>query len=59
MPLSKNHWLIEDFSQNMTTKEYREILLAGDVAINFRGTPRELIAKKIGPGVYKVYKGKP
>jgi hypothetical protein len=57
--LSNNHWVLEEFSQRMTTKEWKQILLDEQDKIIFKGYMRRLVAKRLGAGVVEVSKKKP
>jgi len=57
--LSTNHWTLATYRQRMTTKEWREVLLAGDDFLAFKGNPCHLKAKSIGAGVVEVFKDIP
>ena len=57
--LSNNHWTLATYRQRMTTKQWREVLLAGADFIVFKGNPCHLKAKNIGAGVVEVYKDIP
>ena len=57
--LSNNHWTLATYRQRMTTKQWREVLLAGSDFIVFKGNPCHLKAKNIGAGVVEVYKDIP
>ena len=54
--LNENHWRVSYYKQRMTTKQWREVLLAGDDMIVFKGTCCKLKAKSLGAGVMEVYK---
>jgi len=57
--LSNNHWLLKDYHQRMTIKQWREVLLnKDDQLIIFQGEVYELKAKNLGAGVVEVYKTK-
>ncbi len=57
--LSNNHWTLATYRQRMTTKQWREVLLAGSDFIVFNGNPCHLKAKDISAGVVEVYKDIP
>jgi hypothetical protein len=50
------HWQREDFTQRITQKEWREILIRGEDSIIVNGRYRQLKAKSLGAGVYEIYK---
>jgi len=54
--LSNNHWTIENYKQRITLKEWQKILLDGDDTHIVNGRLRKFVAKRVGPGVYEVYK---
>ena len=51
--------MLATYRQRMTTKQWREVLLAGADFIVFKGNPCHLKAKNIGAGVVEVYKDIP
>ena len=54
--LSRNHWGLETYTQRMSAKEWREILLAEQDTVVFKGQVYKLIAKNIGYGLVDVSK---
>ena len=56
MKLNSNHWSLPFYRQRMTIKQWREILLAEEDSIVFKGTPCKLKAKNIGAGIVEVQK---
>ncbi len=50
------HWRHEDYTQRMSTKQWREILLQGKDQIIFHGHTRTLFAKNLGAGVVEIGK---
>lgn len=56
--LNNNHWVLRDYCQRMTTKDWKEILLNGSDSIIYHGRLYKLKAKRLGAGVVEVYKGK-
>lgn len=54
--LSDNHWRLETYSERITTREWRRLLLSGGDTIIFRGHIRQLKAKLLGAGVVEVSK---
>jgi hypothetical protein len=57
--LNQGHWVFADFRQRMTTKEWKQVLLAERDIILYRGNFCQLRAKKLGYGVVEVYKDLP
>lgn len=57
MSLNDGHWLFKNYSQRMTTKEWKEILLNEQDKIIVNGNPVRLKAKSLGCGVVEVSKG--
>lgn len=55
----EGHWIYEDYSQRMTRKQWKEILLNGQDIIIYKGRLTRLIAKNLGCGIVEVRKGKP
>ena len=51
-----NHWTFEDYTQRMTAKQWRQILLRGQDRLIFLGRVCRLKAKSLGVGVVEVYK---
>lgn len=56
MDLNDNHWKDEDYTQRMTTKDWKKILLEEKDRLIFRGYMRQLVAKSIGYGLVEVGK---
>ena len=54
--LSDNHWLVEDYRQRITVKEWRQILRDDDDRFIAKGRLRELASKNLGSGIIEVYK---
>ena len=54
--LSKNHWLIENYTQRINYKEWRKILLCEGDKIMVNGKLRYLQAKSLGYGVLEISK---
>ena len=54
--LSNSHWVIESFTQRMTTKDWKRILLEEKDSIIFKGHIRNLKARNMGSGVVEVMK---
>ena len=54
---AEGHWVREDFTQRMTSKEWKEILLNKEDRITFQGRVRKLEGKNLGAGVYEISKG--
>ena len=50
------HWIFEDYRQRMTTKQWKELLLAEEDKIIVKGILRQLVAKSLGCGVVEIYK---
>jgi hypothetical protein len=57
--LSDNHWRIETYHQRITTRQWREVLLAERDTVIYQGRVRNLKAKNIGAGVVDVFKEEP
>ena len=57
--ISKAHWLVEDYKEIISTKQWREHLLEIGNKIIFKGHLRELVGRRIGPGVYEISKKLP
>lgn len=55
-PVSPNHYIIPQFKQRMTTKEWRWVLLNKRDLIIFHGQLTPLKARYLGAGVYEVSK---
>ena len=56
MKLSENHWVMPFYQQRMTKAEWREILLAEQDTLIFKGTICKLVAENMGFGIVSVYK---
>ena len=56
MPVDNNHWRTEWYKERMTTKQWKECLLAEDDMIIYKGRLRRLTAKSLGAGVVEVSK---
>jgi len=56
MTLSNNHWTIESYTQRMTVKDWKKILLDDRDHPIVAGRLRQLEAKRLGVGVVEVYK---
>ena len=54
--LHGGHWVYEDYTQRMTTKEWKIILLNESDKIIFLGLLRQLKGKRLGSGVVEIYK---
>ena len=55
--LSDSHWVMEDYKQRVTIKQWKQILLdKGDECLIFHGRVRKLIGKNLGAGVVEIYK---
>lgn len=54
--LATGHWQSEQFSERMTTKEWREVLLNHGDSVIFHGHLRKLKARSLGAGVYEIGK---
>ena len=50
------HWTSETYTQRITTKEWRQILLDHEDSVVFEGRVRKLKAKPLGAGVVEIYK---
>lgn len=57
--LNQGHWVFDDYRQRITTKEWKQILLAERDTIVYKGKICQLKAKKLGYGVVEVYKDIP
>lgn len=55
--LHENHWITEGFTQRMTAKSWKLLLLNNDDNLIFEGRVRQLKAKRLGYGVVEVSKG--
>ena len=53
---NEGHWVHDNFSQRITAKEYKEMLLNGQDRIVFNGKVRQMMARKLGFGVVEIYK---
>lgn len=56
--LHENHWKYKDFTQRITTRCWKLILLNNDDHLTFEGRVYHLKAKKLGYGVVEVSKEK-
>jgi len=56
MILSQGHWDYENFTQRLTTKQWRILLLNKKDTLIFNGRLRQLKAKNLGAGVYEISK---
>jgi hypothetical protein len=54
--ISDNHWRIEGYSERITAKQWRKMLLDGSDEIICHGSLRKLVAKKLGYGVIEISK---
>ena len=54
--LADGHWMFMEFKQQMPVRAWRDILLAGQHEIFFRGHLRRLVARPLGAGVVEVSK---
>ena len=54
--ISNNHFTLATYAERMTTKQWKEALLKEEDIFAFRGHVTKLIGRRIGPGVYLVYK---
>ena len=54
MRLNDAHWNVRGYKQRMTTKQWREILLASKDRIIVGGLVRTLASKSLGAGVVEV-----
>ena len=54
--LSDNHWRVENYTQRITSKQWREILLNNDDEFLAMGRMRKLSAKALGHGIVEVSK---
>ena len=54
--LVDGHWHVEGFTQRVTTKEWRDILLKEGDRIIVDGRARQLQAKSLGAGVQEISK---
>ena len=52
----EGHWLYEDYSQRITTKDWKKLLLNKEDNVIFHGRLRQLKAKNLGAGVLEIYK---
>ncbi len=50
------HWVSETYTQRITTKQWKVMLLAGYDTLTFQGRVRTLEAKNLGAGVVEIYK---
>ena len=54
--LENRHWIVEDYRQRITAKQWREMLLNETDHIVYRGCIRQLKADNLGYGVVEIYK---
>ncbi len=54
--LHENHWVRESFTQRITAKDWKLLLLNNDDNITFEGLVRRLKAKRLGYGVVEISK---
>jgi hypothetical protein len=54
--VSSNHWSLVYYTERMTTREWKQILLAGGDSIIYRGCVVKLVAKRLGYGVVEISK---
>ncbi len=54
--LNDNHWILEDYKQRVTTKEWKEMLLNDRDHMIFCGHLRRIVGKKLGAGVVEISK---
>ncbi len=50
------HWVFEDYTQRITMRQWRTLLLQRDDSVIFKGRVRKLIAKNLGAGVVEIGK---
>jgi len=55
---SLNHWAIETFTQRITSKQWKAILLEEQDVIIVMGRLRHLKARNLGSGIVEIYKEK-
>lgn len=53
---NNSHWVFEDYTQRVTTKEWKQLLLEHNDSVVFKGHVRKLKARNLGAGVYEIYK---
>ena len=51
-----NHWTLEHYTQRITSKEWKQLLLNDEDKLISKGRLRQLKAKKLGVGVVEIYK---
>jgi len=51
-----NHWIIENYRQRITVKQWRKILLDNGDTFLAKGRMRKLVGKKLGSGIIEIYK---
>jgi len=56
--LRDGHWITEHYSQRITIKQWKEILLNENDKIIVHGRSRRIVGKNIGAGVVEVRKAK-
>lgn len=54
--ISVNHYKMENYTERMTTAQWKAILLAYRDSVVFKGCVRRLVAKRLGAGVVEVSK---
>ena len=54
--IEDGHWKHETYTQRLTTREWKLVLLHTDDHITFEGRVRKLVAKKLGYGVVEISK---
>lgn len=54
--LKDGHWCSEDYTQRMTTAQWKSILLDENDTVVYRGCIRQLKARRLGAGVLEIYK---
>jgi len=50
------HWQVEGYTQRVTTRQWKAMLLKGEDKILLHGRLRQLKAKYLGAGVYELSK---
>jgi len=56
--LDLQHWTSANYTQRITTKEFKLMLLNDDDQVIFKGRVTKLIGKRIFPGVIEISKEK-
>jgi len=54
--LSASHWVFEVYTERITSKQWREMLLNDADKIIFRGNYRKIVGKNLGHGVVEIGK---